>query len=60
VAVTVDGASTTVRFDDDGAIAALVAAADAPGGRLKELRLRRPDLADCFRELTGHPLRDSP
>jgi ABC-2 type transport system ATP-binding protein len=60
VAVTVDSTTATVRFDDDGAIAALVAAADAPGGRLKELRLRRPDLADCFRELTGHALRDSP
>lgn len=58
VAVTVDGTTTTVRFAGDGAIAALVAAADAPGGRLQELRLRRPDLGDCFRELTGHPLRD--
>lgn len=58
VAVTVDGITATVRFEGDGAIAALVAAADAPGGRLKELRLRRPDLGDCFRELTGHTLAD--
>jgi ABC-2 type transport system ATP-binding protein len=58
VDVTVDGVTATVRFESDGAIAALVAAADAPGGKLMELRLRRPDLGDCFRELTGHPLRD--
>ncbi len=58
VAVTIDGVTATVRFESDGAIAALVAAADAPGGKLMELRLRRPDLGDCFRELTGHPLRD--
>ena len=58
VAVTVDGTTATVRLAGDGAIAALVAAADAPGGRLMELRVRRPDLGDCFRELTGRPLRD--
>jgi ABC-2 type transport system ATP-binding protein len=58
VGVTIDGPTATVRFADDGAIAALVAAADAPGGRLQELRLRRPDLGDCFAELTGQPLQD--
>ncbi len=58
VAVTFDGASATVRFEGDGTIAPLVAAADAPGGRLRELRLRRPDLGDCFADLTGRPLRD--
>jgi ABC-2 type transport system ATP-binding protein len=47
-----------VRFDGDRTIAALVAAADAPGGRLAELRLRRPDLADCFRDLTGRALEE--
>jgi ABC-2 type transport system ATP-binding protein len=57
-AVTFDGPSVTVRLQGDRAIAALVAAADAPGGRLNELRLRRPDLGDCFRELTGRPLQD--
>ncbi len=45
-----------VRFEGDGTVAAIVAAADAPGGRLRELRLRRLDLADCFSELTGRPL----
>jgi ABC-2 type transport system ATP-binding protein len=60
VSVSVDAATVTVRFDDDGAIAALVAAADAPGGRLRELRLRRPDLSDCFRELTGQALQEPP
>jgi ABC-2 type transport system ATP-binding protein len=54
--VTADGACATVRFTGDDVIAALVAVADAPGGRLRELRLRRPDLADCFRELTGRAL----
>jgi ABC-2 type transport system ATP-binding protein len=59
MAVTlIDDATVTVRFESDAAIASLVAAADAPGGRLQELRLRRPDLGDCFAELTGRPLRD--
>lgn len=55
-------AATTlrVRFEGDRTVAALVAAADAPGGRLREVRLRRPDLADCFRELTGRGLEDRP
>ncbi len=51
-------AHVRVRFDGDRTVAALVAAADAPGGRLREVRLRRPDLADCFRDLTGRPLED--
>ncbi|MBJ7610632.1 MAG: ABC transporter ATP-binding protein [Candidatus Dormibacteraeota bacterium] len=58
VDVAVAGSSAMVRFDGDSTIAALVAAADAPGGRLRELRLRRPDLGDCFRELTGQMLED--
>ena len=56
--VTVDGQAAIVRFDRDDSIAALVAAADGPGGRLRELRLRRPGLGDCFRELTGRPLEE--
>ncbi|HWF57305.1 MAG TPA: ABC transporter ATP-binding protein [Candidatus Dormibacteraeota bacterium] len=60
MAVSGDGGAATVRFDGDHTIAALVAAADAPGGRLRELRLRRPDLADCFHELTGRALQDQP
>jgi ABC-2 type transport system ATP-binding protein len=58
VDVTADGGTATVRFDGDHTIAGLVAAADAPGGRLRELRLRRPDLADCFREITGRTLQE--
>lgn len=54
----VDGGVVTVRFADDRAVAAIVAAADAPGGRLRELRLRRPDLGDCFTELTGRRLQE--
>lgn len=58
VDVSTAGRRLLVRFDADRAIAPLVAAADAPGGRLRELRLRRPDLADCFRELTGRVLEE--
>jgi len=58
VEVTAEGGTATVRFDGDHTIAGLVAAADAPGGRLRELRLRRPDLADCFREITGRTLQE--
>lgn len=57
---TDDHTALQVRFEGDRTIAALVAAADAPGGRLRELRLRRPDLADCFRDVTGHILEDRP
>ncbi|MGH7722601.1 MAG: ATP-binding cassette domain-containing protein [Candidatus Dormibacteria bacterium] len=56
--VSAAGGVVTVRFSGDHAVAALVAVADAPGGRLRELRLRRPDLADCFRALTGRPLQE--
>jgi ABC-2 type transport system ATP-binding protein len=56
--VSADGSALVVRFEGDHTIAALVAAADAPGGRLRELRLRSPDLGDCFRELTGRALED--
>ncbi len=49
-----------VRFHGEHTVAALVAVADAPGGRLREVRLRRPDLADCFRELTGRALEERP
>lgn len=55
-----DRTALQVRFDGDRAVAALVAAADAPGGRLRELRLRRPDLADCFRDVTGRVLEERP
>jgi ABC-2 type transport system ATP-binding protein len=58
IEVGVDGTTATVRFTGDSVVAALVAAADAPGGRLRELRLRRPGLADCFRALTGRALQD--
>ncbi|MBJ7595340.1 MAG: ABC transporter ATP-binding protein [Candidatus Dormibacteraeota bacterium] len=56
--VTRDGAVVVARFEGERTIAALVAAADAPGGRLRELRLRRPDLSDRFHDLTGHPLEE--
>lgn len=56
--VTADAGTATVRFDGDHTIAALVAMADAPGGRLRELRLRRPDLTDCFHDLTGCTLQE--
>lgn len=52
---TADG-WVTVELIDDTVLAALVAAADAPGGRLEGLRLRSPDLRDCFRRLTGRDM----
>jgi hypothetical protein len=60
IEVSVTDGRLLVRFDGDRTIAALIAAADAPGGRLREVRLRRPDLADCFRALTGRVLEDDP
>ncbi|MDQ6856372.1 MAG: ABC transporter ATP-binding protein [Candidatus Dormibacteraeota bacterium] len=54
------GSAVRVRFTGDRTVAALVAAADAPGGRLREVRLRRPDLSDCFRDLTGRALEERP
>jgi hypothetical protein len=56
--VSADGSALIVRFEGHHTIAALVAAADAPGGRLREMRLRSPDLGDCFRESTGRTLED--
>jgi len=46
----------TVRFRDPALLPRIVAAADHPGGRLRQLRLHEPDLADAFRELTGEEL----
>jgi ABC-2 type transport system ATP-binding protein len=60
VSVAAEGLTARITFEGDDLIAVIVAAADAPGGRLSELRLRRPDLADCFRELTGRLLEDRP
>lgn len=51
---------TIVGFHDAAALPRIVAAADAPGGRLRRLRLHEPDLADAFRELTGEHLAESP
>lgn len=54
--VVADGTALTANLATDECIAAVVAAADAPGGSLAELSLRRPDLGDCFRRLAGSPL----
>ena len=48
----------TVRLDDDASVVALADAADRPAGSLRGLRVRRPDLADAFRALTGRRLGD--
>ena len=56
--VVTDGTAVTAHLENDECIAAVVAAVDAPGGVLAELRLRRPGLGDCFRELAGCPLED--
>jgi hypothetical protein len=49
-----DGAA--VRFHDPAALPRIVAAADHPGGSLRQLHLHEPDLGDAFRELTGEEL----
>ncbi|MHB8719683.1 MAG: ATP-binding cassette domain-containing protein [Candidatus Dormibacteria bacterium] len=46
----------TVRLDEDASVVALAAVADRPAGSLRGLRVRRPDLADAFAELTGRHL----
>jgi ABC-2 type transport system ATP-binding protein len=50
------GGGAVVRFHDPAALPAIVAAADQPGGRLRQVRLHEPDLRDAFRELTGEDL----
>jgi ABC-2 type transport system ATP-binding protein len=54
--VEVRAAGVTVRFRDPAALPRIVAIADRPAGRLRQLRLHEPDLADAFRELTGSHL----
>jgi ABC-2 type transport system ATP-binding protein len=46
--VAIDGAQVRVRFRGDAVLPRLVAAADAPGGRLADLVVRDPDLRDCL------------
>jgi ABC-2 type transport system ATP-binding protein len=46
----------TVRYRDPALLPRIVAAADQPGGRLVQLSVHEPDLADAFRELTGEHL----
>jgi ABC-2 type transport system ATP-binding protein len=53
-AVAVEG-GLRVRFAEPAALPAIVALADSGGG-LRALRVRRPDLGDCFAALTGRPL----
>jgi ABC-2 type transport system ATP-binding protein len=45
-----------VRYRDPAALPRIVAAADRPGGRLRDLHVHEPDLGDAFRELTGERL----
>jgi ABC-type multidrug transport system ATPase subunit len=54
VDASTDGA--VVRFHDPAALPRIVAAADRPGGSLRQVRLHEPDLGDAFRELTGEEL----
>ena len=54
--VTRDNGTVEVELLHDGALAAVVAAADDGNGRLRGLRLHRPDLSDSFRLLTGRAL----
>jgi hypothetical protein len=54
--VDVRGDVVVVRYRDAFVLPRIVAVADAPGGRLQELRVREPDLGDAFRELVGEEL----
>jgi ABC-2 type transport system ATP-binding protein len=45
-----------VRYRDPAALPRIVAAADRPAGRLRDLHVHEPDLGDAFRELTGERL----
>ena len=47
-----------VRYRDPAALPRIVAAADRPAGRLRDLHVHEPDLGDAFRELTGERLAD--
>lgn len=51
-----DDGAVEVELLDEGALAAVVAAADDGNGRLRGLRLHSPDLSDSFRLLTGRSL----
>jgi ABC-2 type transport system ATP-binding protein len=52
VDVAVEGDQVRVRFRGDDVLPRLVAAADAPGGRLRGLSVRDPDLRDCLIAMT--------
>jgi ABC-2 type transport system ATP-binding protein len=45
-----------VRFRGESVLPRIVAVADDPAGRLRALRVREPDLRDCFRALAGQAL----
>jgi ABC-type multidrug transport system ATPase subunit len=55
-AVQRENGAVRVELLDESALAAVVAAADAPGGNLRALRLHTPDLSDAFHALAGHSL----
>lgn len=48
VAVAPEGGGLRVELEDRASLAALVAAAEAAGGDLRSVEVRRPDLRDCF------------
>ncbi len=52
-AVTAVEGGLRVELEDHASLAALVTAADSPGGRLQSFEVRRPDLRDCFPSLVG-------
>ncbi|MFN2451652.1 MAG: ATP-binding cassette domain-containing protein [Candidatus Dormibacteria bacterium] len=47
-----------IRLGREPSLAQVVLAADAVDGGLRALHVHETDLADCFRQLTGHPLVD--
>jgi ABC-2 type transport system ATP-binding protein len=52
-AVTAGPHGLRVELEEQASLAALVAAADAAGGGLRSVQVRRPDLRDCFPSLVG-------
>ncbi|HEV7677122.1 MAG TPA: ABC transporter ATP-binding protein [Candidatus Dormibacteraeota bacterium] len=58
--VDASAGGAVVRYRDPAVLPRIVAAADHPGGVLRQVRLHEPDLADAFRELAGQELSPDP
>jgi ABC-2 type transport system ATP-binding protein len=59
-AVMRDNGTVRVELLEGTSVVPLIAVADSPGGRLRAVKLRDPDLGDSFRMLTGVDLGEPP